>query len=29
MIRLMLADDHMIVREGIKQLLTMVGQFQV
>lgn len=29
MIRLMLADDHMIVREGIKQLLTMVDDITV
>lgn len=29
MIRLMLADDHMIVREGIKQLLTMTEDMVV
>src|SRR5271154_870655 len=29
MIRILLADDHMIVREGLKQLLTNEGDFVV
>ena len=29
MIRVVLADDHTIVREGLKQLLTAAGDLQV
>ena len=29
MIRLMIADDHAIVREGLKQLFALVGEIEV